>query len=863
MKENSDKIIILIIKERKIINKIGGLKLKRNFKLNEEYILILIFIIFFIPIFLSKQIEYKKRNLHFVSEIIITIKGKGDQSILSEASITDDKVYSFDYEPDQIFINGELQSYVGKKVYNLINEENEITMRFYSEIYNCNLMFYCLYNITKIDFSNFDSSKVTEALGMFYRLSSLTSLNLNNFNTSLINNMNYMFYSCKILISLDLSNFDTKNVKLMSSMFFDCEKLQSLNIKSFNTSLVTDMSYIFYYCNSLTSLDLNHFNTSLVNDMSNMFSNCNSLKSLYINKFNTSLVTNMNYMFYNCRSLIYLDLNNLDTLKVKNMNSLFRDCISLISLNINNFNTTSVTEMNSMFSNCYSLKSLNLNNFDTSLVTNMENMFFNCFSLKSLDIKNFNTSSVNKMNGIFYNCSSLISLDLSNFDTSFITEINDMFFKISNFTKYCIDEYKTPNIISQIKSLNKSYINNCLDICFSKNKKLIIEKNICVSNCINEDFYKYEYNDICYETCPDKTYLLKSNYLCEQLNFEDLFNNKYVINNPSVLIKDAIINNMREDIINGKINISNIIKGEKKDLLLKNKDTIYQITSTDNQNNKEYYNLSTIHLGDCEDILKKEYNIDNNLPIIILKIEQFIPGALIPVIGYELFNPINKEKLDINYCKNKVINYSIPVSIDEDNLFLYDPNSDFYTDDCVPYTTENGTDILLNDRHEEFNEKNRSICENKCDFLEYNISSKKSICNCEIKTNQFIISEIINDTNIFTKNFTNKDLKTNLISMKCYNTLFSKDGLLENIGNYILVIITIIFMILGIIFYKFGFPLLTEDIEEIISLKNKTKEKKKRNKKIIYRDNNKEIKFIKKKNKKRMTNAPKKKIKNN
>ena len=49
--------------------------------------------------------------------------------------------------------------------------------------------------------------------------------------------------------------------------------------------------------------------------------------------------------------------------------------------------------------------------------------------------------------------------------------------------------------------------------------------------------------------------------------------------------------------------------------------------------------------------------------------------------------------------------------------------------------------------------------------------------------------------------------------MKCYNTLFSKDGLLENIWNYILVIITFFFMILGILLYKFGFPLLTENIE--------------------------------------------------
>ena len=38
---------------------------------------------------------------------------------------------------------------------------------------------------------------------------------------------------------------------------------------------------------------------------------------------------------------------------------------------------------------------------------------------------------------------------------------------------------------------------------------------------------------------------------------------------------------------------------------------------------------------------------------------------------------------------------NIPVSIDENNLFKYDPNSAYYRDNCYAYTTENGTDIIL------------------------------------------------------------------------------------------------------------------------------------------------------------------------
>ena len=122
---------------------------------------------------------------------------------------------------------------------------------------------------------------------------------------------------------------------------------------------------------------------------------------------------------------------------------------------------------------------------------------------------------------------------------------------------------------------------------------------------------------------------------------------------------------------------------------------IYQLTTSDNQKNNSNKNISTVDLGDCEKILKEKYEIDPSLPLIIFKIDYFSPDTLIPIIGYEIYHPLNKTKLDLTYCEDILIKLNIPVKIDENKLFKYDPNSEFYTDNCFPYTSENGTDIIL------------------------------------------------------------------------------------------------------------------------------------------------------------------------
>ena len=203
-----------------------------------------------------------------------------------------------------------------------------------------------------------------------------------------------------------------------------------------------------------------------------------------------------------------------------------------------------------------------------------------------------------------------------------------------------------------------------------------------------------------------------------------------------------------------------------------------------------------------------------------------MPDSLIPIIIYEVYHPTTKKKLDLKDCKDVLINYNIPISIDENNLFKYDPESEYYTDICFPFSTENDTDILINDRHTEFNDNNMSICENNCTIKNYDNEKKNVICDCKTKTKDYLISELFNNTDILTYNFKNKEDSSNMVTMKCYYTLFTKEGLKTNIGNYIILFIILLFIISAILFYKCGYPMLENDIREIIKNKNKGKQKK-------------------------------------
>ena len=510
-------------------------------KIIKEKIYNILLIILIIYIEKSKEKKINLRNLISESEIIITINGTGNQTFLNkkQIQINDNingkkKNYKFDYLPSEILVNGELADITSSCELNLTNEENEITIKFNRTIDNCNVMFYNLPNITKIDLSKFDTSQITEMKAMFYgcsslssinlsnldissvidiseifkKCSSLKSLNLSNFNTSKIKDMEGMFSDCTSLEFLDISKFDTSSVLYMNYMFSNCQKLQSINIIHFDTSLVKNMAYFFNECNNLLSLDLTHFNTSSVvsmsymfngtkqlesldltnfdtssvTNMANMFKGCSALLSLNVTLFNTSSVSDMENMFNGCKKIVSFDLKNFDTKSATKMSGMFRGCESLISLDLSNFETSKVKMMDSMFQDCKALVSINLTNFKTSSVKDMQWMFYNCHKLTSLNLSHFDTSLVTRLNGLFYDCKQLVSLDISSFNTTSCNNMGHMFYKCESLISLDLSNFNTISVL-YIDNMFKGCINLEFLNILSFNTTYVIKMTEAFSGC--------------------------------------------------------------------------------------------------------------------------------------------------------------------------------------------------------------------------------------------------------------------------------------------------------------------------------------------------------------------------------------------
>ena len=171
----------------------------------------------------------------------------------------------------------------------------------------------------------------------------------------------------------------------------------------------------------------------------------------------------------------------------------------------------------------------------------------------------------------------------------------------------------------------------------------------------------------------------------------------------------------------------------------------------------------------------------------------------------------------------------MPVNVDEDEIYLHDPKSDYYNDKCCPSKNKdkNSPDIILSDKHKEFVNKNLSVCENNCEFGGYNMGNKQVVCECNIKKEINVNPGYAIDGKKFFSKF--KDIKNmmNLYVLKCYKILLTKNGLLNNIGSYKL-LGTILFYIFSVfIFVAKGFGYFNAQIKQI--MKNK----------VLYYNNNK------------------------
>ena len=122
---------------------------------------------------------------------------------------------------------------------------------------------------------------------------------------------------------------------------------------------------------------------------------------------------------------------------------------------------------------------------------------------------------------------------------------------------------------------------------------------------------------------------------------------------------------------------------------------------------------------------------------------------------------------------------------------MFDAYSPFYNDICTPFTNENGNDVLLDDRRNDYYDENIKLCGKDCVFIGYNTKSKTYTCQCNVKGTVGVTEDYKGEVveRKMPDNF--KDLiskRSNIEVFKCSSQVFSSEGQKKNFGSYILLV---------------------------------------------------------------------------
>ena len=318
---------------------------------------------------------------------------------------------------------------------------------------------------------------------------------------------------------------------------------------------------------------------------------------------------------------------------------------------------------------------------------------------------------------------------------------------------------------------------------------------------------------------------------------------------------EQIFKHIKENILTEDYN------GENK--IIETENVVFQVSTFEYQKNSMNPNISSIDLGECENILKKQYNISKTDSLLVIKTDIKSEDLSSTYVQYEIYHPITKIKLELKYCNEVKIIVNVPVNLDDSTISLYDSLSEsgynlfnssdsFYNDICATYTSENGTDMLLEDRKNEIYSitSNISMCQTGCEFESYNKTTKKAKCNCDAQTNitETDITKITFENSV-ASSFLSTLTNSNFQVMKCLKLALNFSNILENKGRLIMTIIVVTFIALLLVYAIKDRKKINHYIQGIIKKKmkfynnNKKKDKdKEKGKDKIDSNNNKDNK---------------------
>ena len=818
---------------------------------------------FLIRIFLLKEIipnnAYYSINFNS-SKITLKIKGGGDRNIFCP----DRSLFYAENHPNKVYINYNSitpikspHSFTGS-----INSIFTVDLEWNYSRDNYSHLFHGCPDIEEINFIQFETSQVKFMGSMFRECHSLTSIEFWGFKTTNVVDMGFMFQGCKKLASIDLSSFDTSKVTQMWKMFAGCSSLTSLDLYNFDTSKVTSMEAMFENCNSLISLNLNSFNTIHVSDMKNLFSGCENLEYIGFIKFRGDALKAATNMFNSVPNNVVVCINTINDkilteLNKKQCHTRINGCTSnwksmqkkIIKINGKCVDSCISDNLykyeydNKCYDNCPPGTKDGGNNkckceYDKCLECPGEAYRKNLCTVCNINIGYYKKENERLNNGKFVECYSNLK--------GFYLDKDNSIFRQCYYTCETCEKGGT--------NLN----HNCLQCKPNENCLPNDNKKTELINDINHNYLEYKSNSICLTKDKKNTELINDS----KYNFVDILGEVNKIPKKEELNEyyDSILGTIENFFSLRIYDTSNIDKGEEEQISIGK----MQVTLTTSENQKKNIyndtyvtNNTLIDLNECEISLRAFYNISNDTSLYIQKIDVTQEGMQIPKVEFDVYSRLGGkklQKLNLSICQNDKIN--IYTNIDSiSNLDIINPTSGYYTDVCYPTTSDVGTDIILNDRKKEFVEKNKTVCQEDCNFVGYNFNTKRVNCSCDVKEASLFFENIIINRNKLYHNFLDINSIANIDFLFCYKMLFTKKGLLKNIGSYIVLLIILFHIICIIIFYIKSYPKLKKKINYIFKCKinlstttgNKlTKNKRLKYQKIFIQNNSKKINIKKK-----------------
>ena len=331
-------------------------------------------------------------------------------------------------------------------------------------------------------------------------------------------------------------------------------------------------------------------------------------------------------------------------------------------------------------------------------------------------------------------------------------------------------------------------------------------KSYCIYDCKEDLKYKYLYNGVCIENCPENT---------------------QPENNICIEIKDECnlgVNNMGDNIIINKERTETLVKTYISEFNY----TINHVSLYTNDNydiiiyqNKECVDklsleMPKVDFKDCYTKVKNSYEINEELIIVIINLKDSKGQSN---TYYSFFNPITGYKLNADeICKEETIvikenltsilsdegsdKYLLQTSLTDQGVNIFDLSDPFYTDLCYDFDNPKSRDIPLSERINTIY-PNASLCDEGCQINGIDLETLVADCNCQFK--EMENNDIIKG-NAFLENAMGEvfDIinSSNILVMKCYKYIFKH--FTNSVGGIICTIAIGLHLILTALYFIFG-----------------------------------------------------------